>query len=61
MMYYRNVFVDNVRVNVSINKDTNGDLLYLIGALKLQQYDKANKKVSQCRCSFKHSKVDTSK
>lgn len=33
-VYLRDVFVDLVRVNVSISLDANGDLLYLIGTLK---------------------------
>lgn len=33
-VYLRDVFVDLVRVNVSISLDANGDLLYLIGTVK---------------------------
>jgi hypothetical protein len=33
-VYLRDVFVDLVRVNVSISVDANGDLLYLIGTSK---------------------------
>jgi len=43
-VYLRNVFVDTVRINVSISKDANGDLLYLIGTLEPQQLDKIYKK-----------------
>lgn len=43
-VYLRDVFVDNVRVNVSISVDANGELLYLIGTLQPDKLDKIYKK-----------------
>ncbi|MGB1216441.1 MAG: IS4 family transposase [Saprospiraceae bacterium] len=43
-VYLRDVFVDLVRVNVSISLDANGDLLYLIGTLEPSELGKTYRK-----------------
>lgn len=43
-VYLRNVFVDLVRVNISISLDKNGELLYLIGTVKPDQLGRIYRK-----------------